>query len=393
MKRNYLSITVFITILFVNGESNCQSLNYPSPRKANQEDTYFGTKVNDPYRWMEDDLSAETAAWVKAENELTFTYLDKIPFRDSLRARMTSLWDYPKFTPPFQVGQRYFYYKNEGLQNQSVLYQMPGLNYVPMAYFDPNKLSTDGTISVQQLKPSKNGKYMVFVLSKAGSDWNEIKIKEVANLKTLPETLTRIKFSSIAWKDSGFFYSRYDPEDGYYMTKRNEYHKVYYHRLNTQQSEDTVVFEDTQHALRTFTAYTTPDENYLYIMGGQSSSGNNLIIKDLSKPASEFKNVVDSFGNSFNPVGNIGNELIFLTNYKAPRKRLIAINADNPAELKWKELVPQHSNILAGAYMAGNKLVLHYMEAATSHLYIIMTLCWKRSFHPLYKPMSVVLNR
>ena len=371
MKKKYLSVTVtLLAVLFIYGISNSQDLKYPTPRKAVQEDNYFGISVADPYRWMEDDLSSETAAWVQSENELTNSYLSKISFRDSLRERMKALWDYPKFTPPFKAGNRYFYFKNDGLQNQPILYHMPGLSYVPMSYFDPNKLSADGTIAIQQLKPSKTGKYMAFVLSKAGSDWNEVRIKEVSNLKTLPEILQQIKFSSIAWKDSGFFYSKYDVIEGNYMTTRNEKHKVYYHQLNTPQSADSLIYDDNAHPLRTFRTYTTPDENYLLILGSEAGSGNSLSLKDLSKAGSKIINVVPGFSAVFNPVGNIGNELIFLTDYKAPRKRLVMINANNLAETKWKELVAQNENILSGAYMAGNKLILHYMQAASSHLYI-----------------------
>ncbi len=369
MNKNTLIAVVCLIAIEGIHKSEAQPLLYPTPRKSAQIDIYFDESIADPYRWMEDDRSVETAKWVMAENELTTNYLKQIPFRDTLYNRMKALWNYPKFNPPFKAGNRYFYFKNDGLQNQSVLYVMPSLNTVPMAYFDANKLSVDGTVAIQQLIPSNDGKYMAFVLTQAGSDWNEVRVKEVSTIKSLPEMLGWIKFSNIAWKDSGFFYSRYDVPTGDALTGRNENHKVYYHQLHKEQLTDSLIFEDKANPLRIYRAYTTPDERFLVLNGSESTSGNSLMIKDLSKMG-KLKIIVSSFANSFTLVGNIGNDLLFLTDYKAPRKRLILINADSPKEDQWKELVPQNEDILIEAEMVGKKMVLHYMKSASSHLYI-----------------------
>ena len=368
--KKYLLIYLAYFTLWSHSSINAQAFKYPKPKIVDQTDNYFGIKISDPYRWMEDDRSEETKAWVKQENELTSSYLQQIPFRDSLRARMKNLWNFAKYTPPFKAGHRYFYFKNDGLLNQPVLYMMPGLDYVPMSYFDQNKVSEDGTTSIQDLHPSADGKYMAFVISRAGSDWNEIRIKEISNTKSLPEVLSHVKFSQIAWKDSGFFYSRYDTRLGIVMTSRNEFHKVYYHQLYSAQQYDSLIFQDQDHPLRNFSAYTTPDEKFLIISGSESTSGNNLTIRDLTKKTGAYKNIVPGFNNDFIPVGNIGDDLIFLTNYKAPRKRLILINANTSDESTWKEIVPQQKEILIGAVLSGTKMVLHYMQSAASHLYI-----------------------
>ncbi len=326
----------------------------------------------DPYRLLEDDRSPETTAWVKQQNEFTEKYMAQIPFRDTLKKRMTALWNYPKYTPPFKAGTRYFYYKNDGLQNQPVLFMMRSLEYIPMAYFDPNKISTDGTTAITQTVPSKDGKYMAFVLSSAGSDWSEVRIKEVSTMKSLPEKLGWVKFSSIAWKDSGFFYSRYDAArgDASLYTDKNVNHKIFYHRLNTSQETDSMVYGDNAHPLRTFNAVTTEDERYLVISGAESTSGNNLLISDLRNSNGVLSEVVKTFDSDFNLVGNAGDNLIFMTNYNAPRKKLILINSINYQMQQWKDLVAEQTDILKDAKIAGGKLILHYMKDASSRLYV-----------------------
>jgi prolyl oligopeptidase len=352
------------------GALYAQNIHYPPARKSDVSDTYFGIPVADPYRWMEDDNAPETTEWVKKENEVTDAYLNTIPFRDSLKRRMSELWDYPKYTSPYKAGKRYFYFKNTGLQNQPVLYVMPGLNFVPMMYFDPNKLSEDGTVSIQNISAGKDGKYLAFIVNKAGSDWSEIRIKEVANMKTLPEVLSWIKFSGIAWKDSGFYYSRYDAPAGNEFTGRNENHKIYYHQLNTPQTKDALIWQDAAHPLRNFSASTTDDEKFLVISGTESTSGNNVMIQDLSRKTGKLITVVEKFDHTFTLVGSTGKELLFVTNYKAPKKRLIAINPLTPAEAAWREIIPEQKDILLSVSLAGKKLLVHYMKDASSHLYI-----------------------
>ncbi len=357
---------LLFTALFLPSMGFGQGIIYPETKKTDVSDTYFGVNVPDPYRWLEDDNSPETAEWVNKENEVTYKYLSQIPFRDTLKSRMEALWNYPKFTSLYKAGHRYFYFKNMGLQNQPVLYFMPGLNYVPMLYFDPNKLSDDGTVSLQQISAGKKGDYMAFMVAKAGSDWNEIRIKEVSSTKTLPEVISWVKFSGIAWKDSGFYYSRYEPKT---KSSRNEYHKIYYHRLKTEQLTDSLIWEDKQHPLRNFSASTTADERFLIIAGSESTSGNSITIQDLDKKSKPVT-IVDKFDNDFELVGSNGDEVYFVTNYKAPKKRLIAINPSQPAEANWKVIIPEKNEILLKVSIAKNNLIVHYMKDASSHLYI-----------------------
>ncbi len=371
-KKSITKILAVVYCLIGNPLYAQQSIPYPVAHKSKVDDIYFGVHVADPYRWLEDDQTPETYTWTKLQNELTKNYLAKIPFRDSLKQRMTALWNYPKNSPPFSAGSRYFYYKNDGLQNQPILFMMKSLQYVPMAYFDPNKISQDGTTAIVQTVPSRDGNYMAFMISNAGSDWNEIRIKEVASMKSLPEKMGWIKFSAIAWRDSGFYYSRYDAprNDENMLTKKNQNHKLFYHRINHTQESDSLIYADPANPLRTFTATTTEDERFLIISGEESTSGNSLMIQDLRDPKGKLNEVVKTFDSDFNLVGNLGDNLIFMTNFKAPHKKLVMINSRNYAAQNWRDLVPEQTDILQDAKMAGSKLILHYMKDASSHLYI-----------------------
>ena len=267
------NVLIVACSVLINTAYSQQPIPYPVAHKSSVEDVYFDVRVPDPYRWLEDDQGTDTYAWVKQQNELTNSYLAKIPFRDTLKQRMTALWNYQKYMPPFNATSRYFYYKNNGLQNQPILFMMKSLQFVPMEYFDPNKISADGTTAITQTVPSMDGKYMAFVLSNSGSDWSEIRIKEVATMKSCPEKIGWVKFSAVAWRDSGFFYSRYNPlrGDENMLTVKNENHKIVYHQLNQKQEEDSLIYEDRNHPLRTFTANTTEDERYLVITGAEST--------------------------------------------------------------------------------------------------------------------------
>lgn len=365
-----IKLSVLIS-LFTISSIYSQPFVYPKARKTNQTDNYFGTSVNDPYRWLEDDRSKETEYWVKSENEVTEKYLAQIPFRDSLKSRMQALWNSPKYFAPFACGKNYFYYRYTGIENQPELFYMKGIDYVPMMYFDPNKLSADGTTAITQTVPSHDGSSIAFMVSDAGSDWNEIRIKEVKNMKTYPEKIGWVKFSSIAWWKDGFFYSRYDSvATGNIFTQKNEYHKVYYHKLNTPQSSDSLVFEDKKNSLMTFGASVTDDEHYLIISGTVSTTGNNIYIQDLRNPNAKLIPVVKSFDNDYELVGTIGDKLLFFTNYKSPRKKLILIDTKAPQFANWKDFVPQQEYIMQGATMGFDKVIVHYMKDASSHLVI-----------------------
>ncbi len=344
---------------------------YPITRKTDQIDNYFGVKVSDPYRWLEDDRSVETSNWVKEQNSFTENYLKQIPFRDSLKAQMKRYWSTPIYQAPFKAGSSYFYYRSDITNNQPVLYYMRSLEYVPIQYFDPNKLSADGTTAITQTVPSTDGLHLAFVINETGSDWSSIRIKETKTMKSLPEVLTKVKFSGIAWWKDGFFYSRYDlMSNAKVFTEKNEYHKVYYHKLGDTQDKDSLVFEDKTHPLRNFAASVTSDEHFLVITGTESTSGNNVYIQSLVAPNSKLKQVVKTFDNDFDLIGNIGDDLVFLTNYNSPKKKIIGINYKNSVASSWKDIVPEQNEILQGATMCLKSILCHYMKDASSRVYI-----------------------
>lgn len=363
-------ITSYLSVLFLSlfFQADVSAQQYPPSRKTDQQDTYHGQPVADPYRWLEDDHSEETKNWVTAQNAFTQDYLTQIPFRDSLKAVMKSNFKYIRFDVPFRCGTSYFYYRHDGSQNQPMLFFMKSLEFVPYSYFDPNKLSEDGTTALTQTVPSKDGKYLAFQVSESGSDWNVIRIKDVKSLKSLPEVIKGVKFSNIAWFKEGFFYSRYEITGQ--QNQLNEFHKIYYHKLNTPQENDSLVWEDKDHALRNFSASVTDDQRFLIISGSESTSGNNLYIRDLRKEGSAFIPVVKDFSHDFDLIGNNGDNLIFLTNYNAPRKKIILINALQPQMANWKDLIPQQQDILQSAVMCWKNLAVHSMRNASSRLTI-----------------------
>ena len=360
-----------------------QPLTYPKTKKVNVSDTYFGTTVEDPYRWLEDDRSVETAEWVNEQNAVTNSYLEKIPFRDSIRSKMKSYWSSLKYTPPFRCGSNYMYYRADGNNNQPILFYMKSLEFVPMMYFDPNKLSADGTTGITQTVPSKDGVYIAFMLNDAGSDWSYIRIKETKSMKTLPERLENIKFSSIAWFKEGFFYSKYDPKTAQSLSEVNEFHKIYYHQLNTSQDKDSLVYWDKTSNQRNFSATTTDDQRYLIISGSESTTGNSIAILDLSKPNASLISVVKGFEFDFNFIGMSGKNLLFLTNHKAPKKKIISINPSTPQEINWKVIVPEQQDNLVSATRSYNGMLLNYLKDANSKVYAYDLQGIKKSEIPL----------
>jgi prolyl oligopeptidase len=360
-----------------------QPLVYPKTKKVNVSDTYFGTTVEDPYRWLEDDRSEETAEWVKEQNIVTTNYLDKIPFRDSIRSKMKSYWNSLKYKAPFKCGNNYMYYRSDGRNNQPILFYMKSLEFVPMMYFDPNKLSEDGTTEITQTVPSKEGTYIAFVLNDAGSDWSYVRIKETKSMKTLPERLENIKFSSIAWFKEGFFYSKYDPKTAQSLSEVNEFHKIYYHQLNSSQEKDSLVYLDRTSKQRNFSAVTTDDQRYLIISGAESTTGNSISILDLSKSNATPTSVVKGFNYDFTYIGMSGKNLLFLTNYKAPQKKIISINPITPEEINWKVIVPEQKDNLVSATRSYNSMLLHYLKDANSKVYVYDLLGIKKSEIPL----------
>jgi prolyl oligopeptidase len=346
-------------------------IKYPHPPKGNVKDNYFGTVVADPYRWMENDTSAAVRKWIEEENKITFDYLDKIPFRDKIKERLEKLYDYQRFSAPFKGGDRYFFFKNDGLQNQSILYIQNDLESTPQLFLDPNKFSEDGTVSLTTYAFSKDGRYFAYGIASGGSDWNEFHIMDVQTRKNLSDDLKWIKFSGIAWYKDGFFYSRYPmPAKGKELTSSNEFQKVYYHKIGNPQSDDIFIYGDDNNPKMTFTAQTTEDERFLVIYPSQGTSNNAVLVSDLSNPNSKVIPVIANFNNNYSVVDNIGDKLIVITDKNAPRYRLVFIDPLQPQEANWKEVLPEEKSVLQSATIAGGKLISLYMQDANSHVYI-----------------------
>jgi prolyl oligopeptidase len=362
-----LLFALFITF----HQASAQLLPYPKVDKVEQVDDYFGTKVSDPYRWLEDDHAPATLEFVKAQNKVTENYLSSIPFRNKVKERLTQLWNFPKWSVPFKGGKNYFVYTNNGLQNQFVLNILrSGPGSKPETFLDPNTLSKDGTVNVSNVSASKDGKYLAYSSSSSGSDWNEIRVMNTSTGSTSNDKVEWVKFSGIAWKGNGFYYSRYDEPDAAAKLKgKNEYHKVYYHSVGNPQKYDLLVYQDEKNPLRNFYAGTTDDERYLIISGSEGSSGNDLIVKDLRNPSSDFVRLVDNFENDYSVIGNDSANLFILTNKNAPRYELVLVNPLRP-EIPWKTIIPQSSEVLESVYTGSNYLIAKYMKDAKSLLKI-----------------------
>ncbi len=365
------SITASMAIMSCKNNTLVQEkINYPVTNKVAQTDDYFGTQVADPYRWLENDTSAETAAWVKAENKVTSDYLAKIPFRDQIHKRLEALWDFPKLTVPFKKGEWIFFEKNEGMQNQSVIYVQQGITGEPRLLIDPNTLSADGTVAVGDLSVSHDGKYLAYSINKAGSDWSEYDVLDVATGKNLPDKIEWVKFSGASWQGDGFYYSRYDaPSKGKELSNRNEYHKVYFHKIGTSQSEDKLIFENRNFPLRNYYAMTTEDEHFLILSESEGTSGNSLFCKDLTKPGAQFVKIAPGYENEYFVVDNLGDNLLVLTNENAPNRKLVLIDPKSPAAKNRKDIIPEKEEVLESVVLAGNQMFAQYMKDATNRIY------------------------
>lgn len=336
---------------------------YPVTEKVNHIDTYFGKQIADPYRWLEDDTSRATGKWVEAQNALTFGYLEKIPYRAALKRRMEELYNYPKYSAPYRKKQYTLFSKNDGLQNQSVMYiQVKGGE--PEVLLDPNKLSDDGTVQLAGSALSNDAKYWGFLLSSGGSDWREIRVMDLASRRILNDRLRWVKFSGIAWKGDGFYYSRYPAPDDTTkaLSAKNEFHQVWFHKVGTDQSSDVLVYEDREHPLRYHSAEVTEDERYLIIAASEGTSGNALLAKDLSQKNAAFKTICPGFSADFDLVDNDGATLLVKTNHNAPNGRVVAIPFANPAEKAWKTLIAEQEEPLNYVSSAGGKLFANYSK-------------------------------
>jgi len=344
---------------------------YPETKALKQVDDYHGVKVDDPYRWLEDDNSKETKTWVESQNKVTNQFLAQISYKDKVKERLTALWNFDKMSTPFKKGKLFFSFRNNGLQNQSVFCSQTSLLDNPVVVLDPNTLSDDGTTSLSGMDISKDGNHLAYGISKAGSDWVEIHVKDIVSKKDLPDVIKWVKFSGIAWKGNGFYYSRYDePSNNKAFTQKNEFHKVYYHTLGKSQAEDELIYEDKAHPDRNFSAQVTHDENYLIIYGSETTSGQSLMIKDLSQSQNKFIPIVSNFDNEYGVMENIGNQFYVYTNYKAPRYKLVKVSLNNPSQDNWEDVLPQKDDLLEGVSFCGNKLISNYLVNVSSKLYL-----------------------
>jgi prolyl oligopeptidase len=368
MKKFSLLFVILSLLLMTSCK---QKLSYPITKKVATVDNYFGTKVADPYRWLENDTSKETAEWVKAQNEVTEKYLSKIPYREKIREKLKKIWNFPKYGIPFREGPWYFYKKNDGMQNQSVLYVRKGLEGTPKVLLDPNTLSPDGTIALAGISASHNGKYLAYSIARSGSDWNEITILEIESGKQLPDTLKWVKFSGMSWQKDGFYYSRYEePRPGQELTAQNQNQKVYYHVAGTPQKSDRLVYENPKFPERNYNVQVTEDERFLILYEYESTTGNALYYQDVAAKQSAFKPLVTGFENDYNVIDNAGDKLLVMTNFEAPKKKLVLMDPVKPEPSNWKTIIPERVDVLESADLAGDRIISTYMQKVLSKAFV-----------------------
>jgi len=359
-----------------------QPLTYPITHKTDTVENYHGVQVADPYRWLEDPDSEKTQEWVKFQNEITFNYLAEISERETIKKRLTKIWDYEKYSVPFQEGDRYFYYKNDGLQNQSILYTLPTLDAEPKVLIDPNKLSEDGTVALSGIAISKDGKLIAYGISKAGSDWQEWRIKNIETGEDLPDVLQWIKFNRPAWKDDnqGLFYCRYDQPQGRELEETNYLQKVYYHSLGIAQDDDVLIYEKPDKKEWMFNCSITKDGKYLILTVDQSTENKNLVFyKDLTTPDAPIVELISEFEAEYSLIDNDDNTFWFVTDFDAPKRQVIAIDINNPPspslvtgenKNKWQEIIPETRDTLREVGILNNQFVAFYLKDAHTQIKI-----------------------
>jgi prolyl oligopeptidase len=372
MKKHLFNISLSgLFLASCSSGTSDKAITYPATRTCAQTDTYFGTAIADPYRWLEDDRSAETEKWVKDQNKVTNDYLSKITFRDKIRERLTKIWSFERSSPPFKKGKYYFNTYNSGIQNQAILQvrQTPGEK--PRTLLDPNTFSTDGTVALAGSSASRNGKYLAYATSKAGSDWEEIQVMEIESGKLLSDKLEWVKFSGMSWQGDGFYYSRFDkPSAGREFSDKNINHKIFFHTVGTTQERDKLIYEDKNHPNRNFGAEVTEDETLLYIVGTESTSGNSLAVKDLRKTSNPFIELVSDFTHDYRVIDHDSSRLLLLTNEGAPRFKVMAVDFRKPEKAQWTELIPEQKDLMEGVTVAEDKLIVLFLKDVTSRLYV-----------------------
>ena len=363
------SLTLFIFFLsfLISCESN-KSIDYHNTKKIPVADSYFGTEVIDNYRWLEDDMSSETENWVTKQNETTFAYLNEISLREQLKNRLTDLWDYEKISSPFKEGKYTYFYKNTGLQNQSVLYRSK-LKGEEEVFLDPNLFSKDGTTSLAGVSFSKDGSLVAYSISEGGSDWRKIIVKNVESNQIIEDTLVDVKFSGVSWKaNNGFYYSSYDKPDGSELSEKTDQHKLYYHELGTYQSEDKLIYGGNENEKNRYVrGYVTSDNRFLVIDAAKKTTGNKLLIKDLTTN-SKLKTIVGNYDSNTYLMDNIGSKLFLVTDYSAPNKKIVTVDIKNPSQENWKDFIPESKFVLS-ASKCGDYLFASYMIDAISKVY------------------------
>ncbi len=371
MKKRILAAALLaVVVLCPYCTKNDVAIKYPVTKKVEQVDDYFGTKVADPFRWLEDDNAEEVKQWVKAQNEVTFGCLAAIPFREKIRKRLTDIYNYPRYSSPTRAGEYYFFYKNDGLQNQSVIYVQKGLEGEPEVFIDPNALSADGTMRIGLLSFSQDFRYVAISRGEAGSDWSEIRVMEIATKSELPDRTQWVKFSGAAWLGDGYFYSGYDkPAPGEELKARNEFQKVFFHKLGDPQEKDALVYEDREHPLRYLGLDVGEDKKFAYLTVSEGTSGNELYVKDLAKKNAKFEPLVSGFTNDSAAVDNVGNKILVYTNVDAPNYRVVLIDSMMPAPDKWQTVIAEKPEVLAGASTAGGQLFCQYLKDANTKCY------------------------
>jgi len=373
-----LSFSFIVCLFFAscmnNSKNSLPSITFGEPplsKKVEISDYYFGTRIADPFRWLEYDTAVDVAEWVKSQNNYTFGYLKQIPFRDKIQKRLEKIWNYEKYSSPFKKGENYFFYKNNGLQNQSVLYIQKGLTGEPKIILDPNSLSNDGTVSLGGISFSHDNKYLAYSLGKAGSDWQEIFVMEVETGKKLEDKIEWTKFGGASWKGNGFYYSRYDkPKGGTAMSAANTYQKVYFHTLGQTQDKDLLVFQDAKYPLRYYWPMVTEDEDYLFINISEGTSGGEIWFADLKNGNhNELKLLVKGFENNPGVVETYNGKILVMTDHDAPKYKLVAIDPANTSQENWQTLIPEGKHLLEWVTFTGNKLFAGFQQDVSSHIY------------------------
>ena len=368
MKKQLL---MTMATVLLSTSASAQGIQYPKADKDGTVDNYFGTEVADPYRWLEDDTSAKTAAWVEAENKITNAYLSKIPFRQKLLKRLTEVANYEKLSAPRKHHGRWYFYKNDGLQNQYVMYVMDQLGGTPRVFLDPNKLSTDGTVALQGVYFSNNGKYAAYTISRSGSDWQEFYVVDLKTGQLTTDHIEWAKFSGAAWQGDGFYYSAYDaPTQGKEFSNVNEGMKIYYHKIGTPQSDDVLFYQNPAQPKRFYTVSVNEEETMMFLYEDGAGAGNTLFVRDLRKPNSQFIQMTADMDYRYTPLYTEGEKIYLFTNYGAPRNRIMTADINRPGINDWQELIAEQQNVLNNADVINRQLILTYSQDASDHAYL-----------------------